>query len=572
MRLSRLLLLYLLITAYQSLYGQQSYPLDYFTSPVEIPISLSGSFAELRSNHFHSGIDIKTGGEEGLPVFATAEGTISRIKVSSAGYGKAIYIDHPNGYTTVYAHLQKFNPELERWVKAEQYRLQKSEADFFPARGVLSVGKGDTLAFSGNSGSSEGPHLHFEIRETKSEKPVDPLLFGFPVDDYVRPVIEGLKLFPEEPHTTVNGKHLTLQPDLAGWGPVYRLKKNEPIEVAGKFSLGLLVYDYQNDKVHKNGVSQFEVFLDSVLVFHWQATSFAFSETRYINSFIDYAAYKSAGERFMRTRVDPNNRLSLYTTLVSQGIFSVQPDSICSLKLVVKDSYLNESVLRFEIKGARPGSQPAQTKPLLPVFSYRKDNVFEKGNFRLTVSGNSLYNDVEFSFAESEQLATTLSPVYSVHNPFTPLHDYAVIEITVDPEIRIPGKNLLLARLHKGRKPMYAGGQYEDGRLKASVREFGDYALMADTTAPEIISEAVGDMIPVNNRSMISFTIRDDLSGIRYYNAFLNNQWIVLEYDAKNNRLTYVFDHLLQAGENSLRLIVEDQCGNVATFSALLIN
>lgn len=572
MRLTGQLFLVILLTARLSLSGQTSYPKDYFTSPVDIPINLSGSFAELRANHFHSGIDIKTGGEEGLPVFACAEGYVSRIKVSSVGYGKAIYVDHPNGYTTVYAHLQKFSPEIARWVISEQYRLQKSEADFFPAKGLLSLVKGDTLAISGNSGSSEGPHLHFEIRDTKSEKPVDPLLFGFPVDDYVRPVIEGLKLFPEDPYTTINGKHRTFQPDLAGWGPVCRLKQNEPIEVAGKFSLGLMVYDFQNDRVHRNGVISFGIYLDSVPFFQWDAATFAFNETRYVNSFIDYSTYKSSGDRYMRSKVDPNNRLSLYTTAISQGIFYVPPDSVCSLKLVVKDSYLNESVLRFEIKGARPESQPTQTKPVLPVFSYRKENVFEKGNFRITVPGNSLYNDVEFSFSESEQLATTLSPVYSVHNPLTPLQDYVVIELTVDPEIRIPGKNLVLARLQKGRKPVYAGGQFAEGRLKALVREFGDYALMADTTAPEIKSSAVNGRITVSEQSAVSFIITDNLSGIRSYNGFLNDQWIVLDYDAKNNRLSYIFDHMMQEGENLLRLMVEDQCGNMASVSAVLFN
>ena len=572
MRLPQLFLLLLLISADLSLFGQQSYPVDYFISPVNIPISLSGSFAELRANHFHSGIDIKTGGEEGLPVFASANGFISRIKVSSAGYGKAIYIDHPNGYTTVYAHLQKFNPKIEQWVKSEQYRLQKSEADFFPEKGLLAVEKGDTLAFSGNSGSSEGPHLHFEIRDTKTEKPIDPLLFGLPVNDYVRPVIESLRIFAEDSSATISGHRLPYRPDIAGWGPVYRLKKNDPIEIAGKFSLGLLVYDYQNDKVHKNGVSQFEVYLDSALVFQWKATSFAFSETRYINSFIDYAAYKTSGERTMRTSVDPNNRLSLYTTAVSKGIFYVQPDSVSSFKLVVKDSYLNESVIRFEIKGARPVSSVARPKPAHPVFSHEKDNVFEKDGFRLTVPGKCIYDDFEFSFSVSDKKSTTLSPVYAVHNPLTPLHDYAVIEVTVDPKYRIHGPKLLLARLQKGRKPVFAGGQYNNGSLKALVREFGEYALMADTTAPEIIPEEGGDRIPVSDSHMISFTIRDDLSGIRDYSATLNNQWIVLEYDAKSNRLTYVFDHLLLAGENSMKVMVEDQCGNTATYSTLLIN
>ena len=572
MKFQQLYVLIILLTNYLSVSGQQIYPKDYFAAPVNIPISLSGSFAELRANHFHSGIDIKTGGEEGLPVFASAGGYISRIKVSPVGYGKAVYIDHPNGYTSVYAHLQKFNPEIERWVKSEQYRLRKSEADFFPPKDALLVEKGDTLAFSGNSGSSEGPHLHFEIRETVTEKPVDPLLFGFPVNDFVRPVIEGLRILPEENNTTIFGNSSPYLPDLAGWGPVYRLKNNETIEIAGKFSLGLLVYDYQNDKVHKNGISVYEVYIDSVPVFRWEARTFPFTETRCVNSLIDYAVYKTEGKRYMRTRVDPNNRLSLYRTAVSQGIFLVKPDSISSFKVVVKDSYENESILRFTIKGLHPAAE-ATTPPATPLsFSYMKLNTFEEDGIRIRVPGSSLYNDFEFSFSSSGKISTTLSPVYSVHNPLTPLHDYIEIEITIDPDCGIPVEKLLLAHLQKGRRPVSAGGKYANGRLKASVREFGDYALMADTTAPEIKPETPGTSIRVSNCNRMKFTIQDDLSGIGSYVAVLNNQWIVLEYDAKNNLLTCFFDNMLTNGENTLQLTVEDHCGNKAVYSALLIN
>ena len=252
----------------------------------------------------------------------------------------------------------------------------------------------------------------------------------------------------------------------------------------------------------------------------------------------------------MRTRVDPNNRLSLYRTAVSQGIFLVQPDSISSFKVVVKDSYENESILRFTIKGLHPAAE-ATTPPATPLsFSYMKLNTFEEDEIRIKVPGSSLYNDFEFSFSSSEKISTTLSPVYSVHNPLTPLHDYIEIEITIDPDCGIPVEKLLLAHLQKGRRPVSAGGKYANGRLKASVREFGDYALMADTTAPEIKPETPGTSIRVSNCNRMKFTIQDDLSGIGSYVAVLNNQWIVLEYDAKNNLLTCFFDNMLTNGED----------------------
>ena len=154
--------------------AQNSYPQDYFQSPLEIPLILSGTFAELRSNHFHSGLDIKTQQQSGLKVMAAASGFVSRIKVSHFGYGKALYITHPNGYTTVYAHLQNFNPEIDAYIKHRQYKNESYEIELFPKAGELLVNNGDIVAYSGNTGGSGGPHLHFEIRN-KQEHPMNPM-------------------------------------------------------------------------------------------------------------------------------------------------------------------------------------------------------------------------------------------------------------------------------------------------------------------------------------------------------------------------------------------------------------
>lgn len=272
--------------------SQSQFPQNLFDSPVDIPISLSGSFAELRSNHFHSGIDIKTGGEEGLRINACADGYVSRIRISPFGFGKALYVVHPQGYTTVYAHLQKFNSEIDRWAKSEQYKLQKFDVDLFPKPGELKVTKGQLIAFSGNSGSSQGPHLHFEIRDSKTEEPIDPLLFGFPVKDFVRPTLNGIRIYPANNSSLIHNKNEPYEPEIAGWGPDYRIKKKDTISVSGSIYFGVNAHDLMPGSSNKNGINLIEIFIDSALFFKWEAQKFNFNETRYINSFIDYAHYQ----------------------------------------------------------------------------------------------------------------------------------------------------------------------------------------------------------------------------------------------------------------------------------------
>ncbi len=321
----RIYFILIIIFSVFSLNAQDNYPKDYFISPVDFPISLSGTFAELRAGHFHSGIDIRTAGEEGKPIVACADGYVARIKISPYGFGKALYIDHPNGYTTVYAHLQKMSPAIDAWLKSEQYKLEKFDVDLFPPKNLLKVKQGEIICYSGNSGSSEGPHLHFEIRNTKTEMPVNPQLFGLPVKDFIRPVISALRISPEVNGGTINGKTTPLIPELTGWGPVYKLKDKNPININGSYSISVQVSDLLNGSNNKNGIFRFAVYIDSVLCFDWQAETFNFNETRYINSFIDYSHYYNTGKRYITTRIAPNNKLTMYKTATNQGIFYCCP-------------------------------------------------------------------------------------------------------------------------------------------------------------------------------------------------------------------------------------------------------
>ncbi|NTW26366.1 MAG: M23 family metallopeptidase, partial [Lentimicrobium sp.] len=461
--------------------AQNQYPKDYFIPPVDFQLSLSGTFAELRANHFHSGIDIRTNGEENKPIFACAEGYVSRIKISAFGFGKALYIDHPNGYTTVYAHVNGFNPLIDNWVKSEQYRLEQFEADLFPPKGLLTVKQGELICYSGNSGSSEGPHLHFEIRNTKTEMPVDPQLFGFQIKDFIRPVISGIRIYPEGEGATVNGKTNASDFETAGWGPVYRLKKPDTLLIGGDFSIGMMSYDLLNGSKNKNGVSSYTVYIDSVPAFDWLAETFSFSETRYINSFIDYEHYYKSGQRYMRTKVATNNKLGMYRLPGNRGVFNTTPDSMHSVKIVVKDANKNESILRFVIKGVRKIETNKKASSDNPTISCLKEkNNFSDKGITITIPGKSIYEDLTFSYKASKALTTTCSAVHHVHTPEVPLHNYIDLSVAVDSAFMKYGNKLLLAKIRQGKSPSAIGGKYEDGKITARVREFGSYAVMAD--------------------------------------------------------------------------------------------
>jgi len=563
----------LLFIITSSIGAQSQYPKDYFIPPVDFQLSLSGTFAELRANHFHSGIDIRTNGEEGKPVFACADGYVSRIKISAFGFGKALYIDHPNGYTTVYAHVNGFNPIIDKWVKSEQYRLEQFETDLFPPKDLLLVRQGEMVCYSGNSGSSEGPHLHFEIRNTKTEMPVDPQLFGFQIKDYIRPAITGIRIYPEGAGSRVNGQTNTTDFETAGWGPVYRLKNPDTLLISGDFSIGVMAYDLLNGSKNKNGVSSYSVYIDSLLKFDWLAETFSFSESRYINSFIDYAEYYRSGQRYMRTKVAPNNSLSMYKSAGSRGIFTTTPDSVHSVKIVVKDANKNESILRFSLRGqGKPEilKKAADDKPMISCA--KENNNYSAKGITINIPGKSIYEDLTLSYKALKPLITTCSVIHQIHYQEVPLHNYIDLSVAVDSGFVKYGNKLLLAKIRPGKSPSAAGGKYEAGKISARVREFGNYAVMADTAAPVIKPLNISEGKNIAKQATIRISISDNLSGIDTYNAWLNNKWILMDYDAKNRLLQYKIDERLTKGSNEFLIKVVDACGNTGTYEATVIN
>ncbi|GMT45379.1 MAG: peptidase M23 [bacterium] len=559
-----------------SLAAQQKYPQHYFRSPVNFPIYLSGTFGELRDGHFHSGIDIKTGGVRGKKVYAVANGYVSRIKISLTGYGKALYITHPNGYVSVYSHLEKFNSQLQRYVKAIQYKQEKFMVQIFPPKDSIRVKKGEVIAYSGNTGSALGPHLHFEIREGKSQYPVNPLLFGsIKITDNLTPKIVQLAVFPAFPGSRINHKPDTLIFPVAGHGKVSYLKNVPVIHVRGPVSFGLRTYDVMNGSHNENGVYTIQLYEDTLPVFTLRMNRISFSTTRYVNSLIDYNYFEKTGKRLVRTQVDTNNRIGNYRHVLNRGVFTFNDTLPHHFKYVVSDVYGNSAILKFTIQDA-PAANPASKKinrQSGTFIRFNRSAQIDSGNISLSFPKNCFYRSFYFHLKQLPATNTTLSPVFAVHNRFVAAQKYFSLRITADSLAPSLKKKTYIAYAPDTKADYsWVGGTWNGNIIGVETRNLGDYTLMADTIPPFIKPVNFGNGAKVTGKHSLRVIIEDKQSGIKDYRPTLNGRWILMEYDVKTNTLTYHFDSMLKKGKNEFRLIVHDNVGNESVFKALIYN
>lgn len=519
--------------------------------PLNIPLNISGNFGELRSNHFHSGVDFKTNEKIGYPVLAVENGYVSRIKISPFGFGKAIYIRHKNGLTSVYAHLDYFNPKIEQYVKNQQYKLKSYDVDLYPEKNDLSVKSGDVIAFSGNSGGSEGPHLHFELRETASEKPVNPLLLGIQISDTLKPIIESFHIYNLYQNAWQSRMDF----------PVLANSKNvDTIFTYTEFSLGVQAYDRMTDGKNRNGIFNYCIFLDSVKVFDFSFIKFAFDETRYVNAFIDYAYYYENQKRIQTSLVQPGNHLSMYQLNLNNGIISLYDTNYHQLRIEVSDYHENTSSVEFVVK--RKSDYVAGKLDYYNLFRYNKSNTFTDSNIVVRIPANALYSNIDFrvNLLDSEY---KFSGLFQIGNPLIPLHSNYSVALKPNTNFADSLKSkLCIASLDKNGNRCYEGGNFENDKILVKTRSFGKYYIDIDTVCPEIVAINIQDSMYVTNLQKIQITIKDEFSGIDSYQALLDGEWILFEYDAKNNLLTYYFDNHFQSGEHKLKLLVKDNRAN----------
>lgn len=542
-------------------FSQNSFPQDYFESPLEIPLILAGTFAELRSNHFHGGLDIKTQQREGLEVLAAAKGFVSRIKISHFGYGKALYITHPNGYTTVYGHLQHFNPAIEAYIKKRQYKKESFEIELFPKAGELSINQGDIVAYSGNTGGSGGPHLHFEIRD-KEEKPINPMLFGMPVKDAVKPIVNSLYVYPvgnnSHAKKSNNKQELRLIPIESGD------YISESIEAFGIIGFAIETNDRQSLSANKNGVFKIQSFLNGNRNFELDFTTFSFDESRHINRLIDYEIYKTKKKRVQKLFND-NNPLSLFKSVVNDGYLKISDSTYSVYKIRVRDYENNDTWVTVNIKGKQSGSIESKLNETSPYYIYADQTTnLKEGDISVDIFPNTFYDDFFIDFKVSNDTLI-------LHKDIIPLQRSIKINFDVSKFSDEDKKKLYIAELLGYKNyPSYSFTKRQDNTLYTYTKTLGTYALTSDNITPTINPINFKDGQWLSNFRYLKLKIDDELSGISNYRATVNGKWILMEYDYKTKTLTHDFnDHVVTDTKNNLKVIVTDNVGNSSTFEAL---
>lgn len=557
----------------ETLISQNAYPKNYFRPPVDFKILLAGSFGELRKNHFHSGIDIRTEGVQGKPVYAVADGYVSRINISSTGFGKALYITHPNGYVSVYGHLKGFNIMIGAWVKAQQYKKESFVIDIPVDPGILKVKKGDLVAYSGNTGSSAGPHLHFELRDAATQNAIDPLFFGFDVKDDIPPKILRVRIYPMDEKSKVNSSGKPLTFPVSGMGETCQIISKDIIQVSGNIIFGIEAFDLMNDNTMKCGVHSIELHVDTTLYFSQSIDQFAFAETRYVNSLLDYPLLVQFNSLIQRSYVSPNNKLRIYGKMKNRGMVNFTDDKTHKVLYQVRDESGNTSRLAFWVKSdppAFPEHKPTKSSTGT-FFSCKSENHFVHDDIRLTLPPDALYDDLDFNYSVTPQVHGTYSGLQHLQNEFTPIHSFCTLSIK--PEglpMKLTSKALIGIEESIGHFSS-RGGTWENGWVTTQIREFGNYAILVDTIPPVIRTLNIVNNKNISHQSFLMVKISDALSGIKYYRGTLNGKWILMEYDAKSNSLTYFFDEMIKHGKNNFKLVVGDGVGNESVYTATLL-
>ena len=534
---------------------------NYFSNPLEIPMVLSGSFGELRSNHFHSGLDIKTQQRSGIPIYAPADGYVSRIKVGHYGYGKALYIKHTNGYSTVYAHLQKYEATIQDFVKQNQYKKERYEIELFPTESELLVKKGDLIAYTGNSGSSGGPHLHYEIRDSYS-RPMNPMLFGLEIPDSKNPIVTSIFAYPSGGDASVNKSaepvKLRLIKQRDG------TYKTERISAYGKIGFGVASTDQQNGAYNKNGVYRIKTSYNGKPKIDIKFEKFSFDETRYLNRYIDYTYYKEHKIKIQKLFRQTNNPLSIITQEDNNGFVNVADGFSSNFTIEIEDYQGNLAQITVPVTGNKDSlvvkKQIPKDLQYVPAVS---SSTIQRGVFTLDVPKNAFYQD---TYLDIKTSGDTLH----LHRDIIPVHKNISISMDISNYNTSDKNKLYIARQAYKNTSYYTTTRRENDILTAKTRILGSYSLFMDTIAPSIKAANFKDGKWISNNKTLKINIEDSHSGISSYRATLNGRFILMEYNYKKDVLTYDFnDHIVTDTQNNLRLIVTDNVGNSTTFEAI---
>ena len=561
------LLIYLVLLTFVGFAQNETYP--QYPNPVKIPVSLSATFAELRSNAFHAGVDIRTQGVEGKEVFAVADGYVSRIGVSPFGYGKVIYITHNDGFTSVYAHLSKFNKKISDFVKSKQYEDKSFAQNIILDKNQFPVKRGDYLGLTGNSGSSGGPHLHYEIRYTKTQEPVNPMYFGLKIKDTRKPTIKGLAVYPLD-NSSVNNTDSALYCKVNYENNVYSID-NHVIEVSGNIAFGINVFDQADNANNKNGVYSVELYADNELIYKIISDKYSYDETRYINSLIDYSRYVKSNERFIRTEIDEFNKLKLYEK--RNGIVTVNQGDTIEMSFVIRDYNKNKSKLSFTLIGTElPEFEP---KDDLPRSYYRISNgesrdIYLDG-FEAQIPEFAFYRNVSLKASQIDTMQNIYSDfAYRIGTEEIPMHKKMTVRIRTISDY-VNDSMIYVASVDAKGKLTFLGNKKEGDYLEAKTNVLGTYVIARDSIMPSVKLLNFSNNASVSENWSLRVMIDDKETGISKYAMYINDEWVLADYDAKNKLLMYQIDSHLKQGHNVLKVVVSDMVGNETVYSAVIL-
>lgn len=549
----------LLLLMVAGAYAQQkTYPAGYFRYPLSIAPKLNANFGEMRPNHFHMGLDLFTERRENLPIYAAADGYVARLKIEPGGFGRAIYLNHPNGFTTLYAHMNDFMPELEAYLKKKQYEAESWRTELTLPANLFPVKKGQFIGYSGNTGGSQGPHVHFEIRETVSEKCLNPLLFGFNIPDQVAPDLKNLAVYDRNQSIYEQAPRIV---PLVKKSNVY--SPSSVIKVStDKVSIAIHATDRMSGVPNANGIFKVAVFEGSKQIGGFRIDRVGYDETRYLNAHIDHKT-KAAGGAYLQFLFPlEGDQLDIYQPVPHSSYFSLNDTLVHTLRMEVSDPYGNTSVTMIQIQ--RIG-WIKQISPATGVLMKAKElNVFENDNVQLVIPENGLYDSIYFRYAVLPALLPqAYSQSFHLHEPKIPVHSYFTVRIKADKQVPYPLRDkMIIVRTEKSESNV-AKANWELGWYNSTFRDFGDFTLVADNEPPTITLPGVANGANLSRATRIVATVNDNYQSIKNFRAELDGKWLM--FSQKGRTFTYRFDENCGPGEHILKIMVDDEAGNRTT-------
>ena len=537
-----------------------SYPKGYFRNPLDIPIQLAANFGELRTNHFHMGLDIRTNQKENLPVYAAAEGYISKIKIEKGGFGRAIYITHPNGFTTLYAHLNNFYPLLHEYVIGKQYKDEKWEQEFDLPPNQFAVAKGQFIAYSGNTGGSAGPHLHFEIRDTKTGNNLNPWLFDLGLPDNVPPALYRLYYFDRRMSTYQTNP---LPIGISGGGGKYSSAGKVVSLASPVISFGITAEDKTSAASHNFGIYEASISIDDTLRSSFRLNDISYNETRYLNGCIDFKTRLSDGPYIQHLSCLPGNRCSVFSP-VGNGLFIIKDTAIHTAKVEIKDAAENTSVLQFLFR-YNPSSV-AKFSPLpgsnVVSFAPNVENVFADEDCVAAFSPRAFYDTV-YLLHKSEKAteANAISATHSLNDYTIPIHDSFSVRIKPTHSLNSELENKVVMKMVCKKKTEIVKGTWKNNWVEARFKTFGKFTLMTDTIPPQIKPFGWVNGTNIASRKGFAMLANDNLGDVKNAKGYVDGKWIL--FSKKDNLFTHTFDGRIAPGKHELKMIVEDEAGNV---------